>query len=34
MIQWTLYSKVKEVNTATRNIEKNYFRVDKKTTSR
>jgi len=29
----TLYSKVKEVNTATRNIKKIYYRVDKKTTS-
>ena len=33
IISWTLYSKVKEVNTATRNIEKIYYRVDKKTTS-
>jgi hypothetical protein len=30
---WTLYIKEKEVNTATRTTEKNYFRVDKKTTS-
>ncbi len=30
---WALYSKVKGVNTATRNIEKNYYRVDKKITS-
>jgi hypothetical protein len=29
----TLYIKEEEVNTATRNIEKNYYRVDKKTTS-
>ena len=33
IILWTLYSKVKEVNTATRNIKKIYYRVDKKTTS-
>jgi hypothetical protein len=29
----TLYIKEEEVNTATPNIEKNYYRVDKKTTS-
>jgi len=31
--QYPLYSKEEEVNTATSNIEKNYYRVDKKTTS-
>ncbi|MGD9024451.1 MAG: hypothetical protein PVG52_06390, partial [Desulfobacterales bacterium] len=30
---WTLYIKAEEVNTATYNLEKNYYRVDKKTTS-
>jgi len=30
---WTLYIKEEEVNTATRNIVKNYYRVDKKITS-
>jgi hypothetical protein len=33
VIPSTLYIKEEELNTATRNIEKNYFRVDKKTTS-
>ena len=33
MILWTLYIKEEEVNTATRSIEKKYYRVDKKTTS-
>jgi len=29
----TLYSKEEKVNTSTKSIEKNYYRVDKKTTS-
>jgi hypothetical protein len=33
IISWTLYIKAEEVNTATYNLEKNYYRVDKKTTS-
>jgi hypothetical protein len=32
-MEGTLYIKEDKENTATRNIEKNYFRVDKKTTS-
>jgi hypothetical protein len=32
-ISRALYIKAEEVNTATYNLEKNYYRVDKKTTS-